>query len=184
MHYICRCCLYFCPFSFGKYIICRLLLWLPLWYLQTFLNSNSRNLGLSISDQGQFNVVHYNCCQYLLTIIPHSYKIKNLDMQIIKIRPSDIFFVVKCHVGTDKIVTCAKKYRIQVSNVRKVWRYQRGNQNRSRQIIYLPNEKGQKYKQHLQNTTQKINKILNNMNPAKSWRWTQVFRNDRQFLLH
>ena len=105
------------PFSFGKYIICRLLFWLPLWYLQTFLNSNSRNLGLSISDQGQFNVVHYNCCQYLLTIIPHSYKIKNLDMQIIKIRPSDIFFAVKCHVGTDKIVTWAKKYSIQVSNV-------------------------------------------------------------------
>jgi len=33
-------CFFFCPFSFGRYVVCSSLLfrfWLPLWYLQTLL---------------------------------------------------------------------------------------------------------------------------------------------------
>jgi hypothetical protein len=68
--------------------------------------------------------------------------------------------------------------------LRRVWRYQRGNQNpniEEVQTTQWPREKVQKDKQQ---STKHTYKRSSKTNPTKNRWWTQVLRKDKQFLLH
>ena len=77
--------------------------------------------------------------------------------------------------------SCPYKYL-----VRRVWRYQRGNQNpyiEEEQKTQWPKEKVQKDKQRSTKHTYKTKDRVTRT-PLKTGRWTQVLRKGKQFLLH
>jgi hypothetical protein len=67
--------------------------------------------------------------------------------------------------------------------LRRVWIYQRGNQNQyiEEQTTQCPKEKGQRDKQR---STKHTHKTKNDSNLTKNRGWTQVLRKGKQLLLH
>jgi hypothetical protein len=79
-----------------------------------------------------------------------------------------------------------KQIVISLNYQRRVWRYQRGNQNpyiEEEQTTQWPTEKGQKDKQRSTKHTYKTKDRVTRT-PTKNREWTQVLRKGKQFLLH
>ena len=97
-----------------------------------------------------------------------------------------------CSVSKIKYVFCSEQHQIPCPVLGRAWRYPRViriHKSKNRQHTGQKNRQhtGQKKKDkrtHNDQQTLHINKRSSNTNTTKYRRWTQVVRNDKQFLLH